>query len=262
MSSTSSRLAADSRALRARAPGIIAGRRDAEHTAHDPHRIVGAAIFDEAESHFCLPKIYHSRLHSGQNGLMGMLLRYPYEVRDAAEYFDDIQDVKITKDMLDLAKHIVETKAGHFEPAKFQDHYKSALCKNCWRRNKRASQLRRPKRPPQQRLQPDGRAARQYQRRTAHARGKTGEGRQEIEISEARGQAQGKLTAMTMIRRYNRFWTVEDDHLLLELRAAGRSSVFIGAALKRSAQAIDKRSSTLKARAQLAEDVAVDAKKE
>jgi DNA end-binding protein Ku len=35
--------------------------------------------------------------------------------------------LKITKDMLDLAKHIVETKAGHFEPAKFQDHYESAL---------------------------------------------------------------------------------------------------------------------------------------
>ena len=50
-------------------------------------------------------------------------------MRDAAEYFDDIQDVKITKDMLDLAKHIVETKAGHFEPAKFEDHYESALQK-------------------------------------------------------------------------------------------------------------------------------------
>ena len=66
-------------------------------------------------------------LEARDNGLMGMLLRYPYEVRDAAEYFDDIQDVKITKDMLDLAKHIVETKAGHFEPAKFEDHYEAAL---------------------------------------------------------------------------------------------------------------------------------------
>jgi DNA end-binding protein Ku len=66
-------------------------------------------------------------LEARDKGLMGMLLRYPYEVRDAAEYFDDIQDVKITKDMLDLAKHIVETKAGHFEPAKFEDHYESAL---------------------------------------------------------------------------------------------------------------------------------------
>ncbi|RJF76078.1 Ku protein [Rhodopseudomonas palustris] len=66
-------------------------------------------------------------LEARDNGLMGMLLRYPYEVRDAADYFDDIQDVKITKDMLDLAKHIVEQKSGHFEPDKFEDHYETAL---------------------------------------------------------------------------------------------------------------------------------------
>src|SRR6478672_6358901 len=66
-------------------------------------------------------------LEARDKGLMGMLLRYPYEVRDAAEYFDDIQDVKITKDVLDLAKHIVETKAGHFDPSKFEDHYEAAL---------------------------------------------------------------------------------------------------------------------------------------
>jgi DNA end-binding protein Ku len=35
--------------------------------------------------------------------------------------------VKITKDMLDLAKHIVEQKSGHFDPSKFEDHYESAL---------------------------------------------------------------------------------------------------------------------------------------
>jgi len=66
-------------------------------------------------------------LEARDKGLMGMLLRYPYEVRDASEYFDDIQDVKITKDMLDLAKHIVEQKSGHFEPVKFEDHYEAAL---------------------------------------------------------------------------------------------------------------------------------------
>ncbi|WP_338832243.1 Ku protein [Bradyrhizobium sp. 27S5] len=66
-------------------------------------------------------------LEARDKGLMGMLLRYPYEVRDSAEYFDDIQDVKITKDMLDLAKHIVEQKSGHFEPDKFEDHYEQAL---------------------------------------------------------------------------------------------------------------------------------------
>jgi DNA end-binding protein Ku len=60
-------------------------------------------------------------------GLMGTLLRFPYEVRDAGEYFDDIPDVKLTKDMMDLARHIVETKSGHFQPQQFEDHYEHAL---------------------------------------------------------------------------------------------------------------------------------------
>jgi DNA end-binding protein Ku len=66
-------------------------------------------------------------LEARDNGLMGMLLRYPYEVRAASDYFDDIQDVKLTRDMLDLAKHIVEQKSGHFDPAQFEDHYETAL---------------------------------------------------------------------------------------------------------------------------------------
>src|ERR1700724_966453 len=62
-----------------------------------------------------------------EKGLMGTLLRYPYEVRAENEYFDEIQDVKATKDMLDLAKHIVNQKSGAFEPDKFEDHYETAL---------------------------------------------------------------------------------------------------------------------------------------
>jgi DNA end-binding protein Ku len=60
-------------------------------------------------------------------GLMGTLLRYPYEVRSEKDYFDDIQDMKVTKDMLDLAKHIVEQKSASFEPDNFEDHYEAAL---------------------------------------------------------------------------------------------------------------------------------------
>lgn len=60
-------------------------------------------------------------------GLVGTLLRYPYEVRSEGEYFDEIQDVKLTKDMLDLAKHIVNQKSDRFEPDKFEDHYEAAL---------------------------------------------------------------------------------------------------------------------------------------
>ena len=62
-----------------------------------------------------------------ESGLMGTLLRYPYEVRGEKDYFDDIQDVKLTKDMLDLARHIVEKKSGAFEPELFEDHYETAL---------------------------------------------------------------------------------------------------------------------------------------
>jgi len=61
------------------------------------------------------------------DGLLGMTLRYPYEVRSEKTYFDDIPDERIPKDMLELASHIVETKRGKFEPKKFEDHYEDAL---------------------------------------------------------------------------------------------------------------------------------------
>src|ERR1700721_483698 len=66
-------------------------------------------------------------LEAMDRGLIGTLLRYPYEVRDPADYFDEIDDVKVTKDMLDLARHIVEQKSGSFEPDKFEDQYETAL---------------------------------------------------------------------------------------------------------------------------------------
>lgn len=62
-----------------------------------------------------------------KNGLMGTLLRYPYEVRGEDEYFNDIRDVKVTKDMLDLAQHIVQQKTADFDPSKFDDRYEPAL---------------------------------------------------------------------------------------------------------------------------------------
>ena len=60
-------------------------------------------------------------------GLLGVTLRYPYEVRKEDEYIADIEDEKIPKDMSDLAAHIVETKSGHFKPEEFEDHYEDAL---------------------------------------------------------------------------------------------------------------------------------------
>jgi DNA end-binding protein Ku len=60
-------------------------------------------------------------------GLLGLTLRYPYEVRDEASYFEDIPDLKLPEEMLDLATHIVNTKSGHFDPSQFQDRYENAL---------------------------------------------------------------------------------------------------------------------------------------
>jgi DNA end-binding protein Ku len=60
-------------------------------------------------------------------GLMALTLRYPYEVREPAAYFEDIPDLKLPAEMRELASHIVDSKATHFDPAKFEDHYETAL---------------------------------------------------------------------------------------------------------------------------------------
>jgi DNA end-binding protein Ku len=60
-------------------------------------------------------------------GLLGLTLRYPYEVRDETAYFEDIPEQKLPKEMLDLATHIVQTKSGHFDPSQFEDRYENAL---------------------------------------------------------------------------------------------------------------------------------------
>jgi DNA end-binding protein Ku len=66
-------------------------------------------------------------LEARDKGMLGVTLRYPYEVRKQADYFDEIADEKVPKDMLDLAIHIVNTKRGDFNPEHFEDEYEDAL---------------------------------------------------------------------------------------------------------------------------------------
>jgi non-homologous end joining protein Ku len=47
--------------------------------------------------------------------------------------------------MLELASHIVETKAGHFEPEKFEDQYEDAL-KELIRKKQSGQPIERPER--------------------------------------------------------------------------------------------------------------------
>jgi DNA end-binding protein Ku len=85
-------------------------------------------------------------LEARDKGMMGMTLRYPYEVRKEEEYFADIEDEKVPKDMLDLALHIVDTKRGDFDPEKFEDQYEDAL-KELLRKKQHGEKIERPREP-------------------------------------------------------------------------------------------------------------------
>jgi Ku protein len=60
-------------------------------------------------------------------GILATTVRYDYEVRDEREYFSDIPSPKVDKQMIELAEHILDSKAGHFDPEKFNDRYETAL---------------------------------------------------------------------------------------------------------------------------------------
>ena len=66
-------------------------------------------------------------LQPWDKGLLGATLRYASEVRDATDYFDELPNVKIDREMLKLAEHILNTKKADFDPTEFVDHYEEAL---------------------------------------------------------------------------------------------------------------------------------------
>jgi hypothetical protein len=62
-----------------------------------------------------------SRQHqsSGAISTWARWVRYPYEVRDAKDYFSDIPALPIAADMLELAERILDSKARRLRPGKF-----------------------------------------------------------------------------------------------------------------------------------------------
>jgi DNA end-binding protein Ku len=60
-------------------------------------------------------------------GLIATTLNYDYEVRSSKKAFEGMPKIKIEGEMLDLAKHIISTKKGDFDPATFDDRYEAAL---------------------------------------------------------------------------------------------------------------------------------------
>lgn len=61
------------------------------------------------------------------DGLLATTLNFDYEVRSSKEAFSDIGSFKFDAEMLELAKHIIDTKMGSFDPAGFDDRYDAAL---------------------------------------------------------------------------------------------------------------------------------------
>jgi DNA end-binding protein Ku len=77
-------------------------------------------------------------------GIMAHTLHYESEVRDDREYFDDIRNIKLSGDLIDLASHIIDTKAGRFDPSEFRDRYEEALVELV----KAKAKGKKPKAPP------------------------------------------------------------------------------------------------------------------
>jgi non-homologous end joining protein Ku len=77
-------------------------------------------------------------------GLLGVTLRYPYEIRREENYFGGLPEQKVPKEMLDLATHIIATRRGHFDPNKFEDHYETTL-QELIKKKRRGETIERPK---------------------------------------------------------------------------------------------------------------------
>ncbi len=102
-----------------------------DNVAQEAFAVIREAMRDEKR--VALARVVlHRREHivmleALDKGMLATTLRYGYEVRDAKPYFEDIPDVDIPAEMRKLASHIMEQKAGHFDPKKFEDRYEDAV---------------------------------------------------------------------------------------------------------------------------------------
>jgi DNA end-binding protein Ku len=83
------------------------------------------------------------------NGMLGTILRYPYELRSSKPYFARLRKRRSPKDMVALAAHILDSKAGHFDPSRFKDQYETAL-KQLVRRKAKGKKIE----PPAEKAEP------------------------------------------------------------------------------------------------------------
>jgi DNA end-binding protein Ku len=83
------------------------------------HAAIGRVVLSRADHAVALvPK---------DNGIVMMTLRPPLDMRAQKEVEDEIGKGKLDPEMVELASLIMERRAGHFDPVKFEDQYQTAL---------------------------------------------------------------------------------------------------------------------------------------
>ena len=92
-------------------------------------------------------------------GLLGTTLRYPYELRDEGDYFDDIKNPKISKDMIELREPHPRQQGRAFRSLEVQGRIRNgAEDAGPAQGRRQTGEGRRARREAGQRHQPDGRA--------------------------------------------------------------------------------------------------------
>lgn len=86
-------------------------------------------------------------LEPAGRGLLGVTLRFAQDIRNEADYFSEIPEMKLPSEMMKLAQHIIRTRSAAFDPAMLEDHYRRALV-----RILRSKQAKRPVQPPSSKL--------------------------------------------------------------------------------------------------------------
>jgi DNA end-binding protein Ku len=102
-----------------------------DNVAQEAFAVIREAMRDEKRAALARVVLHRRErivmLEAFGKGMLATTLRYGYEVRDDAPYFEDIPDVAIPAEMKKLASHILEQKADHFDPTTFEDRYEDAV---------------------------------------------------------------------------------------------------------------------------------------
>lgn len=102
-----------------------------DELAEDAYRVVRDALRSEKKTGLgqltMRGKEYLCAIRPCGDGLLLETLRYEDEIREAEPMFAGIEDAKSDKELLDVAKQLIQRKSGPFDVKAFEDHYNSAL---------------------------------------------------------------------------------------------------------------------------------------